>query len=363
LNKYPLTNSNLSKKQLAQDVAKQFSLVQDRKVYVGKNFVIRFCQTSGSSFSNTVIGLATIQKYDHIPFVVCVVSSKNITLYLSNSSFLKKIGHSSQNLTLENVSGSILGSNIMREHCGVSNIPQNFVQLFETHKSLKWEDNLSRLVQATAEIKPSGTQFIPTQQQKSLILSSAKLASSISGTSSYLAIKTKLDEIGDFQRLGILGIAKDEAENINIRGNKIEQIFTNASNQHSLEDLSFDIKPNIKVLVDVKTKIIGKNSNTKSYNVDKALKHLATGNIIICFYYIAIDLNKETLSTQLVSILDTTIVKNTKFQYHWSGKNSRGATQLNSGISNIFQPDFTESIDVSNAESFLQTLIDKEAKS
>ena len=79
------------KNRLAEAVKDEFDLIQDRKVYYCEDFAIRFSKSESRRMSNTVLSLSALQKYDDIPFVVCIVSSRTNYLLLANSTFLKKI--------------------------------------------------------------------------------------------------------------------------------------------------------------------------------------------------------------------------------------------------------------------------------
>ena len=98
-------NKNVSDKNTLIQLAKdQFHLIKDRKVFYCDFFAARFCYSATGSFSNTVLGLSMLQKYDHIPFfVILVCRNGDNKLYLANSSFLNKISHSSQNLSVDNI--------------------------------------------------------------------------------------------------------------------------------------------------------------------------------------------------------------------------------------------------------------------
>ena len=65
--------------------------------------------------SNTVLSLSALQKYDDKPFIVCIVTPDTNYMMLANSTFLKKISHSSQELRVDNIRGSFNGSDIMIE--------------------------------------------------------------------------------------------------------------------------------------------------------------------------------------------------------------------------------------------------------
>ena len=97
------------KNRLAEAVKDEFDLIQDRKVYYCEDFAIRFSKSESRRMSNTVLSLSALQKYDDIPFVVCIVSSRTNYLLLANSTFLKKISHSSQELRIDNIKGILHG--------------------------------------------------------------------------------------------------------------------------------------------------------------------------------------------------------------------------------------------------------------
>lgn len=70
-------------------------------------------------------------------------------MLLSNTTFLKKISHSSQQLREENIRGSFNGSDIWRQFHNIENSHENFEALFAIHKEIGFEGNLARLVEAT----------------------------------------------------------------------------------------------------------------------------------------------------------------------------------------------------------------------
>jgi hypothetical protein len=113
----------------------------------------------------------------------------------------------------------------------------------------------------------------------------------------------------------------------------------------------------VTVNIDIKTKPIGHSSNPAAYNIDKLLRLLASGSSVFSFLFIGINVSARTVSTRLVSFLETTIVAATRIQPHWAGRNSRGGTQLTNDLAPIFAPDFRESIDVANGRVFLQRLL------
>jgi hypothetical protein len=353
---YAGANPGRTKDQLAAVTAEKFGLSRKRSVYGCPQFAIRFSTASGASFSNVVLSLSALRRYDEIPFVVCIVRPEKIEFLLANATFLKKISHSSQRLRSDNVRGSFLGHDILRTYEEIANVPENFEELFLIHQEFTWEENLLRLVEATNAIAPTGIRFEPTEPQIANILSSADIAKFLSRHTEYKSLSSKLNKIVDDNRAAIL--AAGQIDNVNVRGNTIEQIVTQGANVHGAEDLSFELRVGSRVMVDVKTKILTLASSPKAYNIDKLLHLLSADKTVFSFFFIGLNLQMRKLSTCLVSVLDQTILRATRIQFHWAGRNSRGVTQLTGDLSSIFQPHFQESVDVDEAKSFLRRLIE-----
>ena len=358
LGSYAAANPGCNKKELAAATAKRFGLSPQRVVYSCPNFAIRFSTASGSSFSNTIVSLSTLRNYDHIPFVVCIVRPQGIELLLANTTFLKKISHSSHKLRSDKVRGSFLGHDILREYGDTPNVPENFEGLFATYQEFTWDENLLRLVEATNNIAPTGKRFEPTKHETDTILASADIANSLSNHPQYIALGSNLREIVETNRTAIFAAATDQIKNTNLRGNLIEQIVTRGVNAHDAEDLSFQLQVGSRVMVDVKTQILTLASSPKAYNIEKVLRLLSFGNTVFSFFFIGLNLEPQSLSTCLVSILDQTILRATRIVFHWAGRNSRGVTQLAGSLSSLFEPEFQETVDRDQAKSFLSHLID-----
>ena len=95
-----------NKEQVITLTKNHFQMVQDRKVFYTKNFSVRFSYSATGWFSNTVLSLSNLQKFDDKPFIVCLITKKENILYLANTTFLKKISHSSQELRIDNIKWS-----------------------------------------------------------------------------------------------------------------------------------------------------------------------------------------------------------------------------------------------------------------
>lgn len=164
------------KARLARIVADRFQLTKDRSVYYCSEFAIRFSSSASRNFGNTVLSLSNLRKYDDRPFIVCLVTPSTNFCLLANSTLLKKISHSSQELRENNIRGSFNGSDIVREFEGISNSPENIERLFDIHAGIGLEGNLARLVEATNNISPTGIKFLVSDDAASAILSAPKRA-------------------------------------------------------------------------------------------------------------------------------------------------------------------------------------------
>lgn len=351
-------NPEATKEAVVQAVAAQLDLTKHRKVYACSDYAIRFSFASGQSFPNTVVGLRQLQQFDHKPFIVVVCRPESTEFLLANTTMLKKISHSSHKLRVDNIRGSLLGSDIIREYDGTANIPANFEQLFAYHQEFTWDENLQRLVEATNAIVGTGQRFDPSQQQRSVILAAPALAADLSTRRAYLDLKQELSDIVAERARVILHIASEHATNVNLRGNLIEQVITGGINEHKLGDMIRQIGE-ISLEVEIKTKLMNRASSPKAYNIDKALQTISHPNTLIVFCFVGIDLVRENVTSSTVSILDRTVLAATRIQFHWAGRNSRGVTQLTGNLNPLFSEDYIEQIDQEQACCFLNDLINR----
>ena len=158
-----------NKSVLIEEVQKLFGLTKDRSVYYSENVAIRFSSSNSLSFGNTVLSLSNLQKYDELPFIVCLVTPNKNFVYLANTTFLQKVSHSSQLLRVDNIRGSFNGSDIVKDFNGLTNSPDNFQKLFSIHEEIGFSGNLIRLVEATTGISPSGKKQEVSVEDKVLI--------------------------------------------------------------------------------------------------------------------------------------------------------------------------------------------------
>jgi hypothetical protein len=365
-----------NKEALAKLVQVNFSLIKDRSVYYCDHFAIRFSQSMSGSFSNTVISLSALQKYDVIPFIVCVTTSNQNLLYLANSTFLSKVSHSSQELRINNIRGSINGSDIIREFNGIANSPRNFETLFSIHAELDFAENLPRLVEATNNIMPSGQKYILQDEELISLYDAPFRALQFITSPDYITLKSDLDE--KVKKLKNEVLIASFIPNVNIRGRIIEYLIA-GENESLRQELINALKtesgliPQFKTkndlgdykrifdkfstTTDVKTKIMLLNSNPKGYNIDKLLEFLAGEKSVFMFYFIGINFD-EIMNPILVSMFQQNLLQSTILLKHWAGRNSRGVTQFEGKTLNRLINEPNNDIDIAASRKFLDQLIE-----
>lgn len=370
-----------NKKIVEEAANRKYSFVKDRKVYHNQYFAVRFSysKSASDSFSNTVLSLSALEKYDKIPFFVVLVrqSADNLIL-LANTTFLKKISHSSQELSMTNIKGSFNGSDIMRDYDGRINAPDNFDYLFAVHQGLEWEDNLMRLVDATANIKGISQKFIPTWEEENTIYDSVRRANDFIESQYYEILKNDLNNRCNKCRNEIL--IASHIENTNIRGRLIESLITSDDEERkilikNLKNLEialpyYDTKnglgdyhveyENADTYTDIKTKVIYLNSNPKAYNIDKFLKQMADSRSVFMFFFIGIDEN-DIFNTLLCSVYHSELIDNTILQFHWAGRSTRGVAQFNGTAIDAMLKEkvFVNAIDSVKTKQFIKKLLER----
>lgn len=360
-----------NKSALATLVQNEFGLTKDRSVYYCQHFAIRFCQSKkpSSSFANTVLALSALQKYDDRPFIVCLVTPDQNYMLMANASFLRKISHTSQDLRVNNIKGSFLGTDIMRVYEGVVNAPVNFEYLFTSHENYTFEENLERLVEATNNIQPTGKKFLPNQDELACILGSISRSIQFMKSPYYGQLEIDLEQRVHAVTAEI--VIASFIENVNLRGRIIEHLITSAKDLNAtLIDALHEGKPLpdiytadglgdyerdfdfFSTATDIKTKVLFLSSNPKGYNIDKLLTFLAKEKSVYLIYVVAIDKNKN-ISTRLCSMFNKQLLGNTRIMKQWAGRNSRGVTQYDGKALEAIVTDFDPSIDVIESKNFL----------
>lgn len=362
-------NGITDKSALSTQVQQHFNLVKDRSVFYGEWFAIRFCKAASRNFGNTVLALSALHRYDDIPFIVCLVTPVRNYLMLANTTFLKKISHSSQELRRDNIKGSFNGSDIMREFEDVENIPENFEFLYCSHENYTFEENLDRLVEATNNIAPTGSRFIPTETQEKCIRESVDRATSFLRSEEYELLN---DDLNDRVREVESEIAIAAfIDNVNLRGRIIEYLITAEDDlkvtlmrclhtkQPLPEIFTADKLGDYKrefdhyfTETDIKTKVLFLSSNPKGYNIDKLLSFLSEEKSVYLVYVVAIDENR-TIQTRLCSMFNRQLLSGTRIIKHWAGRNSRGVTQYDGRTLETIVEDFDFDIDYEDSQDFI----------
>ena len=330
---------------------------KERSVYVGRNFAVRVSEANTGSFSNVVLSLSALRKYDAIPMVICIVRPDRIDFRLANTTFLKRISHSSQALRVDNVRGSFLGHDIMDEYEGIPNRPENFKQLSAAHAEFTWSENLERLVGTTNAIAAKLIRFEPSAAEVEAIMDSPRRAVSVLASPGYREAEANLLRTIEHNRDALLAAAA--LDNVNIRGNRIEAIMTGAVTAHRLDDIVFPIAGSGSLVVDIKTKLLDRASAPKAYNVDKMLRLLADRDLTFAFFFIGLDATQKVTLGRLVSMFDPVVLHATRVQHHWAGRASRGVTQLTGDLGRLFVDSYQTSVDEEVAATFLRSLIEK----
>ncbi len=364
-----------NKSVLIDGVQNQFNLTKDRSVYYSEHFAIRFSSSHSSSFSNTVLSLSNLQKYDELPFLVCLVTPEKNFIYLANTTFLQKISHSSQRLREDNIRGSFNGSDISKKFNEIDNSPEHFDDLFAIHEELGFDGNLIRLVEATTGISPSGSKYELSLEAEEVVKQAPQRAINFVNSADFVELKSDLDAKVEQYKNEIL--IAGFIENVNIRGRVIEYLI--AGEDDDLRDKlvqelynsnkkisSFGTKNSLgdytrifekyHTETDVKTKIMILKSNPKAYNIDKMLKFLATDKSVFMFYFIGLEPNKIVAQT-LISVFQIDLLNSTILLKHWAGRNSRGVTQFNGEIIHNLILSANNEIDISESKNFLEKLI------
>lgn len=367
-----------NKNMLIGQCVEKYHLIQDRSVFYCNCFAVRFSYSKNGSFSNTVLSLSSLQKYDHIPFFTVLIKAHgDNSIFLANSTILSKISHSSQTLSMTNIRGSFNGSDIIKKYDGIDNTPANFDYLFSIHEGLSWHDNLQRLVDASSAIKSVSQKYTPNELQTKNILQSVDRADAFVKSTDFNTLKTDLNNRCQECR-DLIAVAA-HIENINIRGRLIEALITANSQerQRILSDMAnieqslpdYDTRnglgdytrcfQNADTYTDIKTKIVYLNSQPKMYNIDKFLQCMAENKSVFLFFFIGINQN-GVQSTALCSVYHPRLLQSMHLQFHWAGRSSRGVAQgSGDAISDILNNHDETSIDRDLAHRYLCNLLER----
>ena len=338
LQQFKTTHLTANKASMEREFMARCVPKKERSVFVVEGFALRFCEANTPSFSNVVLSLSALRRYDGLPVVVCIVRPQRLDFRLANATFLRRISHSSHNLRADNIRGSFLGHDIMDQYENVPNMPEHFDELFAIHSEFTWEENVARLVEATNAIVARSTRFDVTGDVLTDLLEAPGRAATALATAGFQEVERQLSALIERHSDELLQAAA--LENVNIRGNTIEQIITGEMNAHRLDDLIFGLANNRQLIVDIKTKLLDRASAPKAYNLDKMLRLLAQPDSVFAFFFVGLDAAHHAVHTRLVSIFDPVILRATRIQTHWAGRQSRGVTQLTGDLARVFARDY-----------------------
>ena len=369
-----------TKDEMIEVVCNNFPMVKDgRALYHTDFFAVVFCYSKNNSFSNVVLSLSKLEKYDRIPcFVVLVKKDSDNVIYMINTTFLDKISHSSNDLRIDNIRGSFLGSNIRKEieEIAKKNQPADFDDLFSYHQGFTWQENIERLVERTNNIKPNKEKAVLNDNEIKNLLNAPHRAICFVKSDDYKILLNDLRNRCEEVKEAIL--VASHIDNVNIRGRLIEVLITSNPDERKklLGDLgeiehllpTYDTKNDLGDYVrtfeesdsytDIKTKVLYLNSNPKAYNVDKFLKCMGKDKSVFMFFFVGID-ETGIVNTVLASVFHNKLQKSTLLQHHWAGKGTRGAAQFNGKtINELLREDpFSNQIDEEDSKDFLRGLL------
>lgn len=371
-----------TKAEMIERVTNNFLMVRDgRALYHTNFFAVVFCYSKNKSFSNVVLSLSKLEKYDHVPcFVVLVRKDMDNIIYMINTTCLDKISHSSQSLRVDNIRGSLLGSNIRKDfpEIGKKNTPDDFDALFAYHQGYSWQENIERLVEKTNNIRPVSQKTQLSDEELTQLYASPERAKEFVTSPDYRVLLCDLRTRCSDAKETILIASR--IDNVNIRGRLIEILITSDKKERDrllleLKDAEnllpyYDTKNDLGDYVrrfesadtytDIKTKILYLDSNPKAYNVDKFIKCMGEPNTVFLFLFVGID-EKGIVNVILCSVFHDKLLKSTVLQEHWAGRAARGTAQFCGKSINemLCEPDFKNNINCEAARAFLHTLINR----
>lgn len=333
-----------SKEDVVQTLQNTFTLVKDRSVYSCPEFAIRVCSSKSHSFSNTVLSLSSLLKYDDKPFIVILDTPDGCELFLANTTFLKKISHSSHELRADNIKGSFNGSDILASYDGIENIPSNFEELFAIHQAFTTEENIERLVEATNNIVPHKTKFDVDKESEKVILNAPARAIEFLESDYFQELRDDLN--ARIERVKDEIVIAAFNDNVNLRGRIIEELIT-SDDPRTIKALTKSLRDGTMLSIntdqglgdygrvfdgfttetDIKTKVLFLQSAPKAYNIDKLLQFLSEEESVYLLFLIGIA-DDDEIHTKLIPVFDSELLDATKVQFHWAGRSSRGVTQF-----------------------------------
>lgn len=162
LTKWRDANPKGSKRDLAAAITAQSDLKLDKALLIGSQCVLRISQMNEvANDSNAVLSFRKLFEHDHLPVIICLLTSRGMRLLLGNTSFIERVSDRSYRIAVDNLTGSILDSDIASALDGVANLPNNFEQLWAVHQGSDRAANVERIVAATKDVHASEARANP----------------------------------------------------------------------------------------------------------------------------------------------------------------------------------------------------------
>lgn len=342
------TQSILEKSTLADQFVKKFNAIKVRSIYDVPNNIasVRFSQskTASDHISNTVISLKAIMPRDDHPVLSVLVTPGANYIKLMNSTFINKLSHSSQALTVNNVVGSINYSDILKSFEGIPNDSHHVYPLFELHSEHTFQENLVRIVEQTNNIVAVKERFTPTVAQERNLFLSPERSLLFFDSKDYSILESDLKSRvrRNTYAIAIAGLIP----NVNLRGRIIEKLITSDDPEQIssiVSELYTGETPTITTAdklsdydrlfgeiqtgTDIKTKVMYLTSAPKAFSVDDMLSYLSEPNTVFLFFFIGIE-KDQTLSLRLLPLFESNLLSGIHIQNHWSGRMQRGHGQF-----------------------------------
>ncbi|MBM4060564.1 MAG: hypothetical protein FJ265_05645 [Planctomycetes bacterium] len=337
-------------------MAAAFGLVPDGALLVGDDLAVRINRSSSTAdVSNTVVALRKLLVYDDRPVVVCTLSPAGAVLRLANSSFVAKVSHSSHGLTEQHLVGSINSGDVLRSFEGLPNAPEYFAELWRRHRAMDQRANLGRIVAATRANRGRNPLWSPDDARRRTILAAPALAARVSTMPEYAAQAARFAAALHRQKQAVFAAAA--VPDGKSRGDAIERLVTGKACRQGLGDVTIEVAT-VVVAVDVKSKRLDWRSAPKGYSIDKLLRFLADGNRLLAMLFVGVDPHRDRLVTRLCSIFDRRLLRASRIEKRWSGRDRRGTVQFRGDLEPLWADDFCECIDTTAGRAFLLQLLD-----
>ncbi len=349
---------------------------RSKSLCIGPHLVVKVLDAGGTPAGirppNAILSLRTLAKYDDRPVVAAAVRPSAIDWFCINSSFISRASHSSHRLSSECVRGTFLGTDVATEvamvdadgSCRVTNTAVNLARLFEWHVRSTWKENLTRIVEATQSATTVHRPFKLTEDELLALRDNLSGPARHALLSRYASARTHLDGCVRAIAEDILDAASATSDPKG-RGDRVESLvvaacsevegISGASGGHSLEDLRYDAD-GAALLIDVKVKVVGQDSNPKGWNVEKFLRALGQPARDLAFLIVGVDLAARRLTTALVPVLDHRLIARARVSQLWSARGSLGTTQLDGRSLLEVLRDPAPRYDASRAEAYVTAL-------